>query len=267
MRKIRASMLSSYNDCPRRSAAKQFRFEIENAGFSLREPKQSSASLVGVGTHRQIERYFRSRIDGTEFSVDLDKLSDLFAMDDIEWDKKIPSTEIALTFIDRMSTSYIENIGKTIIPVATEVSVNAEIDGFEVSGHIDLLCILNDKYNIRDIKTGSSMRSSHAQMGAYSLLYRSENPTKNISQLSIDFIKRNTTKKEQIEPVTIDYNIVACEQLAYSTIKRIINDYEKFKIKHDREAFPANPMSQMCSAKYCICYGTSFCPITNGGNK
>ena len=49
--KLRASMLPSWPDCPRRGAAKQWRHGVNTAGYHLRESRSSVGAAVGTAVH------------------------------------------------------------------------------------------------------------------------------------------------------------------------------------------------------------------------
>jgi hypothetical protein len=63
---IRASMLPSYPDCPRRAAAKQFKKDIQAAGYELRQTAPSAGSSAGTSVHKGSEVMLRAKWQGEE---------------------------------------------------------------------------------------------------------------------------------------------------------------------------------------------------------
>jgi len=274
MNRIRASMLPAYNDCPRRAAARQFRREIEKAGYKLNDELPSIGAAVGTATHAVAEEYFRAKMEAREFSQDTAVESAISELQEKTksgciWDDTTPSIDTARVQIKRMANAYIESVGKNTIPLAVEIRIEAEIsEGWILSGQIDLAAEAKDGgIHLRDIKTGAISRSHHSQLGAYSLLLRSDTPEglpSNVSAASIDFVKRTPKRNPQEGVVTTDYDISLCEKTAYYTIQRIKTDFEKFKETNNPFGFAENSMSMLCNKTYCIAFGTEFCPITKG---
>ncbi|MCL1826436.1 MAG: PD-(D/E)XK nuclease family protein [Candidatus Cloacimonetes bacterium] len=269
---IRASSLPAYNDCPRRAIARLFRNDIENAGYKLRDIKPNIGAILGTSTHFYIEKYFQARIDKIEFQNPIDEVMSNLQdniKEGVETDDTTPNIDVAKMQIERMAKAYIEGIGKFIEPVAVELNVSAEInDEWQVTGHIDLVCQGKTGVYIRDLKTGAVVRSHHAQLGAYSLLYRSEYPDIKVEGIAIDFVKRIPKTRSQETPKTTEYDVHLSEQTAYATINRIIRNFADFqKDTKNVNAFAENPMSLLCSERFCPAFSTAFCPITQEYNK
>lgn len=269
---IRASMLPAYSDCPRRAAARQFRRMVERAGFALRQTLPSIGAAVGTTVHAVIEAYFRARLDGTEFkeaeAVDaaMTGLQEEVAPGCV-WDDSTPSVDVARQQVRRMAAAYIYGSAADIVPLAVEMQLGADLgEDWKLTGRVDLLAAHPDGGTwLRDFKTGAVSRSHHAQLGAYSLLVRSDPPPDipaDIKAATIDFIKRTPRTRPQDAPVSTDYPVPLCERTAWATIKRIRRDVQEFQETGNPEAFAENPMSMMCGDKYCPAWGTAFCPIT-----
>jgi len=271
---IRASMLPAYNDCPRRTVCRYFRKEIEAAGYLLNRQPPNISLFVGTATHEVIETYLNAKIDHTNFNIeDALHIASIFlekqVKDGVAWDDATKSLEQAIAQIDIMASAYIYYIGEHITPLATEIRMTADINPFwQISGQIDVLAKTENKDNavtIRDLKTGKMAHSYYPQLGAYSLLYKSnppENYPKNITDIFVDFMKKPTPKKQEMYAETIHYDINACEINAYAIIQRIISDVDKFLETKDYNAFPENIMSMLCSETYCDAYCTDFCPLS-----
>lgn len=269
---IRASMLPAYNDCPRRAAARQWRRAIEEAGFQLREERPSIGAAVGTATHAVVEDYFRARMDAQEFDIkqSVDKAMEALLVETASgciWDDTTSNTDTARYQIDRMSHIYILEVGAYLTPLAVEISAAASLgDDWRLTGRIDLVAAYGaGQVSINDLKTGAISRSHHAQLGAYSLLYRTCPPTglpALVGEARIDFIKRTPRTRTQNGAVITPYPVALCERTAMATINRCKRDMSEFQKSGNPEAFAENPMSMLCNATYCIAHCTDFCPIT-----
>jgi hypothetical protein len=113
--------------------------------------------------------------------------------------------------------------------------------------------------DIRDTKAGALHRPYAPQLGAYSLLRRSNGGV--VRGLYIDWIEREVKTNPQPPVMSEQYNIDTCERAAWATIQRIKSDYLKFQETADPWSFVANPMSLMCSERYCPAHGTKFCDM------
>jgi uncharacterized membrane protein YciS (DUF1049 family) len=270
--RIRASMFPAYNDCPRRAVARQFRYIIEKAGFALNQELPSIGAAVGTATHSIVEAYFFSRIRLENHSEEQAIQNALQALKEETskgciWDDSTPSIDTAEKQIRRMANIYIEECGKNLKPIATEIRITADLeDGWELSGQIDLLAEDSEgRLWLRDLKTGGVSRSHHAQLGAYALLYRTSPPAGMPAKLegaAIDFVKRTPKTRPQDAVKTTEYDVPVCEKTAWGTIQRIKRDMQNFQSSGDPDSFPENPMSMLCNGTYCSAHGTNFCPIT-----
>lgn len=257
---IRASMLPAYFDCARRAAAKQFRKEIEAAGFKLRETLPSVGATFGTASHAAGEYLLRHKAqhysDASE-SAALEFAMQRFtedAGDGVEWDDTTPNINTA-QFQLRRVVGAISDYSRLIMPKAVELDMSADAgDGFEFTGKLDTLT--TDDV-VRDLKTGALHRPYQSQLGGYSLLARSAGH--NIKGVAIDWIARTPKTRPQPPVQTEKYPLEACEQAAFATVKRIKEDVIKFRSTGDPWAFPANPMTMMCGERFCSAHGTSFC--------
>lgn len=261
-------MLPAYFDCARRAAAKQFRKEIEAAGFGLRETLPSVGATLGTSAHAAAEYLFRHKAetysDGSE-ALALEVAVQRFGEDTgegVEWDDTTPNLNAA-TFQLRRVVAAIADFSRRVVPKAVELSLRADAgDGFELTGHVDLLTVDGV---VRDLKTGALHRPYQSQLGAYSLLARSSG--EQVKAVAIDWIARTPKTKPQPPVQTESYPLDACEQAAFATIQRIKADVNKFRSTGDPWAFPANPMTMMCSARFCPAHGTPFCNMHLKSNK
>lgn len=255
---IRASMLASYGDCPRRAASKQFAGFIKDAGYILRETNPTAGASLGTAVHAGAELILNSQ--GRNVTDEAIELATSAFKDDTdegaEWDELTPNINVANFQIKRLVSEYAE-FAKTVEPMHVEMALKASVgDDFDLTGHIDLL----DKQPfVRDLKTGRLERPYQAQLGAYSLLAKAEGI--DVQGVAIDWLPRTPRTKVQ-EPVqTKVYALSTCENAAWATIQMIKRDVVGFKENGDAWNFNANPMSLMCNAKFCPAHGTNFCDM------
>ena len=265
---IRPSALSGYGDCPRREAARLFRFEVERAGYKLRETPGGVAPVIGTATHaataRIVEEKLRSGNLGDLEEAEqagIEKLG-LCLEQETHFDKTSPTRKDAEIQVRRMTRAYHRHIAPVLNPVAVESRLEAKIGkGFLLAGTSDVETI--EPGVIRDTKTGVVSRTHAAQLGGYSLLSRSHGRV--IAKGVIDFIKRVPVRTDQPPPVTSDYPVADIENLAMHRIKRIQRDLTEFRHRVHTDAgppefaFDVNPMSNLCSDRWCPAWGTKFC--------
>lgn len=259
---IRASMLSSYMDCNRRAASKSFTDEVLDAGYVLTQLPPSAGAALGTANHAAGEYALQHKIEtGTlaSFQDSLDFGAEKFG-DEIKagviWDETTPHKDTALRQMERQLRAYWP-IMEQITPIALELNLKADIgDGFVLSGHID---IMTEDKQLRDEKYGAMNRPYQPQMGGYSLLARSNGY--DVNGLIIDWTPRVGRNKPQPLSTSIKYDVYECESAAHGLVERIKTDIIRFREDPDGlwRAFPANPMSMMCTDRYCPAYGTNFC--------
>ena len=268
---IRASMLPSYPDCPRRAVAKQYRRKFEKLGYAFREQQPSVGAAAGTACHTGAEMLLRAKHANKVITLD-EALAPAFAGFAEEtgkgaiWDDTTPNVNTAQQQISRMVAAYMHGPLKTVMPLtvngepAVELSLRADCGGgWELTGHIDLV---DDAGYVHDTKTGALVRPYHAQLGAYSLLVRSEKVLETVAGIGIDFIQRVGKTKPQPPCVSHSYPVAACERNAMGLIDRLKEDMAKFDETGDVNCFMANQMSMMCGNKYCPAFATDFCELT-----
>ena len=130
--------------------------------------------------------------------------------------------------------------------------------GWELTGHVDVH-EGGDKPGPDDLKTGALIRPYQSQLGAYNLLLRSNDYP--VERCGITFIKRAPKTKPQPPAIRQEYDVETCERAAFATIGAIQHDVAAFEKSGDPFAFQANPMSLMCSQRYCPAWGTGFCRL------
>ena len=272
---IRASMLPGYPDCPRRAAAKQFKKDIQAAGYELRQLAPSAGSSAGTSVHKGSEVMLRAKWQGATCSLDDAVAPAIEAFREetgkgCEWDDSTPNANVGEFQIRRMVQEYQRGVLPGIMPLtvlidgeeapAVELELVAKLgNGWETTGHSD---VVDDQSVVHDTKTGSLERPYYAQLGDYSLLCRSNKIVEKVKGLQIDFIKRSRKTKDQDPVHQKMYPVAASERAAAGMIHRIMEDHGRFMETKDPGVFLFNTMSMMCTEKYCPAFGTSFCELS-----
>jgi hypothetical protein len=264
-------MLPSYPDCPRRAVAKQYRRKFEKLGYQFRELPPSVGAAAGTAVHTGAEQLLRAKWAGKKITVEqaLEPAISGFSEETGKgaiWDDTTPNANVAVEQIKRMVACYQYGPLSTEMPLtineqpAVELELEANAgDGWKLTGHIDLV---TEAGWVRDTKTGALVRPYHAQLGAYSLLVRSNSILSTVSGAAIDFIKRVGKTKPQPPCEIQEYPVAPCERNATGLIRRVKDDMARFDAAGDINCFMANQMSMMCSNKYCPAWGTDFCELT-----
>lgn len=262
--KIRASGLSSYADCPRRSAAKLYAPLIKDAGFKIKEERANIGASTGTSTHAGCEHYLRSKMNKVEASKSVAEQQALESLDEmiengVIWDDTTPNLNTAQKQVIRQVHAYKTFIVPEVDPVGVEEFFEFSAgNDIILTGHID--CRVPK--GIRDTKTGVISRANGPQYGAYSLLCRSAGHE--VSEIFEDYVPRVAIKKIQPEPTIRKFKPSDCEMAAYKILQRIGQDVENFKQDGNEWAFLPNPMSMLCSEKFCPSHGTNFCSAHKG---
>lgn len=262
---IRASMLPSACDCMKRAIAGQFRNDIKKAGFILKEREPIIGGAVGTAVH-----------DGSEYTIKQLLLTGSHASknDCIEvgmktfkeeikdgtiWDSTTTSGNEAEKQISNMVNSFYLQIAPSVQPASMpEKKYELQIGNDIIfTGSSDIEEINND---LHDIKTGVMLRSYQAQQGGYSIL-RQHAKGLIAGKLIIDYLPRVSTRKAYPGATQKIYNRDTCEKLAFYTIIRIAEIMRQFYTDYNSDKIPCNPMSMLCSDKFCTAYGTKFCRL------
>jgi hypothetical protein len=270
---IRASALSGYPDCPRRTAARLFRDEIEDAGFRLRRTPRGIGAAIGTAVHEaartilgDVARGRRLPAASVAQECAAAALGDELGRGEVIFDIMTRSRREAFGQVTRMTGAFHRVIAPQVRPILVEERLEAEIaPGVTLSGRPDT--VAREPGAIRDLKSGSrASPGSHApQVGAYSLLARTHGLE--IEDAAIDYVQRVTPSRPQPDPVSKTIPIAAAETAATNIIRHIEGDLRTFRegdparriLPGDPWSFLANPSSILCSPKYCPAFGTSFC--------
>ena len=261
---IRASSTPGLADCTRRTVARAFPELVEKAGYKLREIEPHIGAAVGIGVHASAQYLLKRKVDedqlgnlsdATERGVEAMR-SEIDA--GAQYDKLSPNPSTAELQVSRMTRSYRYGIAPHINPVRVERRLTAELmPGYKISGQADALTIEPD--SVRDLKTGAHRWPSHAQLGCYSLLARTWEPSGFGGRLYEDYIARVSLNQTQPEPKSTEYDRDLCEQVAHRRIDRLMLELEEFKSTSNPLAFQANPQSMLCQDRFCPAWGSEFC--------
>ena len=272
---IRASSLSSYCDCPRRTVARTQRAIVQAAGYTLRTTPTSIAAPVGTGVHAGAARLLIDKMHGLAIDQHdaLDAAVEAFrgalSESEVLTDSTTPNNNTAEQQIARMLHAVAVGLVPFVDPVMVEERLVAQYaDDIAVSGQGDNLCrvaLPTNSAGLRDFKTGVRQGAHRPQFGTYALLYRSHDI--DVSQAVTDFVQRVPLSKPQPLVVSTVHDVAGCETAARRVLDHFTEglrlftegDEDRDFVPGDPWAFPANPSSQMCSEKYCAAFGTEFC--------
>ena len=267
---IRSSSLSGYADCARRAACGIIPDLLKDAGYRILPRSKAVAMSVGTAVHAgegecmaekiksgkpcsESQTVDRAVTELDEECKDTDK--------DTFFDKTSPDKTTSEKQVIRMTQSYYQKVQPDLVPERIwdprsggDRLIADAGDGFKITGHPD---VMGKGAVIHDMKTGSKLRPAHPQLGCYSLLCKSSKV--DIKGVNVNFIQRVTIKKDQPDPVIAPYPLDICEQAAWDVINQVKSDILNFLKEPTYRAFMANPLSMLCSAKWCA--AKTFCPF------
>lgn len=267
---VRASSLSGYADCPRRSAAKLFKAEILAAGYDLRETDRNIGASIGTAVHAAAAMTLREKMErgapaplsaATDCAVEEYRT---IAEEGMLFDRETPTGNAAETQIVRMVDTFQRAVVPEIEPVIVEERMEANTGfGLVLTGQSDVLA--REPGRLIDLKTGKRQAMHAPQICAYSLLSKSHGLP--VNEAAVKFIQRVPVSKPQPEPVTTPYALAQAENAAVNVLRHIKGDLQTFRegnqelgiLPGDAWSFAANPSSMLCSAKWCPAHGTQFC--------
>lgn len=267
---IRASSLTGYSDCARRSAARIFRREVEAAGFQLRELPSGIGAAVGTAVHKGASAMLAQKVENGELppadvvtDCALEVLREQIAPG-VMYDRETPEVGTARRQVQRMTASYRAEIAPQVKPILVEERLEAEVTPLLVlSGQAD--AIVREPDAVDDLKTGKKLGNHAPQIGSYSLIARSNGLA--ISRAKITWVPRVPLTKAQPPAQRIAYDLAQAETAAVSVLRHVAADLKTFLdgnpaqriLPGDPWAFIANPSSMLCGSKYCPAWGTAFC--------
>lgn len=237
---------------------------IQDAGFTLRETMPSVGAAVGTAVHAANSHMLVGKIetgelapvaDGVEIAIQAFRAE---IAPGAEWDETTPNLQVAEFQIRRMVEAYVP-VARTLRPALVETELRANIaPDWVLTGHVDLY---EDGAvpGPDDTKTGALERPYQAQLGGYSLLLKSNGYP--VQRVGTTFIPRARKTKPQPPAIRQAFDLETAERAAFATVQAIKTAAEKFAETGDPYAFSANPMSLMCSSRYCPAWGTKFCTL------
>lgn len=271
VRIIRASSLPQFADCARRWAANNITDEVEDAGFKLNERTRNIGAAIGTSVHKAgammlAEKARTGNLPPTSVSDDaaIDALRTEASFGEMITDRETPNLNDGEQQVIRMARVYREQVCPQIEPLIVEERLEAQVSPLiALSGQADV--IAREPGKILDLKTGKKKGNHNAQLGAYSLLARTQGL--DITEAATDFIQRVPLKKPQPGHIRDERAIATVESAAINTMRHIEGDLTVFRegnvlmnvMPGDPWAFQANPSSILCSRKWCPAFGTEFC--------
>jgi len=261
---LRVSSLADWHDCSRRSAARTFRKRLEADGYEFIRTANSVGGCIGTGVHSGIAYALKQKMsrddikikDMVEYGIE----SFREATDDgVDYDATTKTPNEADKQIKSMIKVYYHYILPKIDPVEVEVRMDAQIDEtMTLSGQPDVLEI----NAVRDLKTGKSGETYHAQLGGYILLAKANKKPVNIKTAIVDWLPRARLSNPQPEPVELEYSAELCVAEAKAVIKDVQRQLAGYNQTENPAAFPNNTSSILCSPKFCPAYGTDWCAVS-----
>jgi hypothetical protein len=270
---IRASSLTGWSDCERRGAARIFRRIIEAMGYQLRTTPMGVGAAIGTAVHKAAavvldEKARRGALPPASVAEDCAAGEVTEAVSrGVQFDGQRGPTynrDDALKQATRMARAYHSVIAPQVQPILIEERLEAEVaTGLILSGQPDV--VAREPGQIRDLKSGIRNGNHNAQIGAYSLLARSHGL--DIETAAVDFIGRAAMSKPQPDPVSKPVPVAIAENAAAQIVRKMAADLRVFQQGDEQRrlppgdpwAFTANPQSNLCSARWCVAFGTDFC--------
>lgn len=266
---VRASSLSGWPDCERRSAAKLFRADVVAAGFDLRELSSNIGAAVGTGVHAGAAHSLREKMQSGSLgpaSAAEDAAITVLREEvhkGLIWDDDTPTPNDAERVARRLLATYRDQVAPTLHPIAVEERLEADAgEGLVLSGQADVLArvilqVQEAEEAITDLKTGKVRSSYKPQLGAYSLLMKSHGyPVKRLLE---DWVQRAPMRRPQPDARRFEHAIGPAEVAAVQTLGRMQKTIIDFRTTGEPWAFLANPSSKLCTSKFCPAHGTKFC--------
>lgn len=262
MKTIRCSMLPAWDDCARRTGGRQYGHLLAEHGHELRSLLPSVGAAIGTAVHKGAAYYLIARLIGADEPT-IAQCTDAAQAILVEqlapgavWDATSPNMQTAEKQVERMLRVYLPTLAD-VRPLIVESEMRSTIaEGWELSGHVD--CFTEDG-DLDDLKTGVPARNHRPQIGGYVLNLEANGHA--VKSAGMTFVQRVRLSKPQPLPVRTDYDLSECRLVAWRGIQDIISTMNKYADSGNPHELQENPMSLMCSEKYCSSWGTSFCTV------
>lgn len=270
---IRPSSLTSWADCPRRAAAVMLRREIEaDLGIVLCKASSGVAAMIGTALHAGAAAMLQDKLTGrwgagsrtAGEQAALATFADQ-TLSGVVWDATSPNRNVGERQLVRMAAVYARDLAPRIEPEAVEERREVDAgDGFVVSGQSDVVgYVARERRKVRDLKSGVVSRTHAAQIGAYAIIEHSHGQP--VVGAVVDFIPRVRITAEQPPAATSEYPLEDIVQVALHRIDRIKREVSEYRRRVEAGdeapewAFDSNPMSMLCTERFCPAWGTTWC--------
>lgn len=179
----------------------------------------------------------------------------------VDFDDRTNSHNAARKQIRTILTNLLSEInpdaGKNILDLERRIIADIDED-FQLSGQPDIAMVSS----VDDTKFGGVLRPAQCQFGGYSLLRKSVGHV--VKKTRMIYAPRVSVGSAYPGVQVVTYDPAVCERAAWWTIKSIVRDVRRYRELQAPTVFQCNPMSQMCSSRYCEAHGTDWCEITKG---
>lgn len=264
MKTIRCSSLPSFEDCSRRTVARGYADILAAHKFQRNANLPSIGAAIGTAVHSAAGHFLIARLNGeTEPSqAACVEIAEAKLITQVRpgaiWDATSGNIKIATAQVVKMIAAYWPELIKKK-PLIVESELRAMIaPGWVLSGHVDCF---EENGELDDLKTGVPSRNHVTQLGGYALNLEANGHK--LRSATVTFIKRVAYTKPQPAPVKTQYSLGESKLSAWSTIQEIVKSVDSFEATGNPYDIRANPMSLMCSEKYCPVYRTPFCKLHN----
>lgn len=261
---VRCSSTPTWLDCRRRWAATALPGFLARLGYNLNTRQQTIGAAVGRAVHAGAAEEMTAKLQAkkgspldaaiADFDTSLGEAATL-------WDATTKDRNGGQLQILRMTKAFVQLSAPDLDPIAVEERLEANFgDHLHVSGKKDML--VREPNRIVDLKTGKR-RQNLSQYGNYSLLERTHGrQTEEVAEVHIP---RVAVKEDQPPPIIYATLAAVAEQAAETALLEMDVAIGRFQhavetgLEPPERAFPANPMSVLCGAKWCPAHGTKWC--------
>lgn len=245
----------------------------------MQPSRPSVAAGIGTAVHKGVANLLRAKQATGEFIATEVEAAAKAALESFHeetkegviWDKTTPHGLTAEVQLKALLYSFVPLLD-TITPTHIELPLEKIISplGDQAAFKIRLTGTLDARDTmafIHDHKTGAKPPSPQAQIGGYIALCR-------LNDIEAKGARVNYAKREGIQksslglppPVVMNLDPEECLNAFWSTGAELQRHYEAYAESVERGqpdpwSFPANPMSMICTPKYCRAYGTNFCSM------
>lgn len=269
MNTIRCSMLPAWDDCSRRTAARQYWKILESKGHSIKVLLPSVGAAIGTAIHKAQSHFLLARLNGIQepsqsdcFEVAEASLTAALAPGAV-WDDTTPNMMVAEAQLFRMIAVLwptLQDKRPKIVESELQATVPM-VQGWVLSGHVDYF---GESGDLVDLKTGVVDRNYAGQFGGYALILEANGHK--VRTATVAYIKRvrlGTPAKPNPQPLParFPYDIPDAKDTAWRAIKEIVQQMETYAASGKPSVLRANSTSLMCSEKYCPVWGTDFCTV------